>query len=140
MRPVWKITILMAVIVACIAIAGCATTSPPGTGTPTATPTVGTGGQGADWPMTNYDPTMSRSSPQTIIGKNNVANLKVKWILNTNYPIEARHLSSATQPTSPTTPSRSLPLILIPGSRSGNSTRASIIPGHSFPGRHPPTV
>jgi alcohol dehydrogenase (cytochrome c) len=89
MKHAWKIALLMVVIVACIAIAGCATTPP--TGTPTPTPTSGGGGvvTGSDWQMTNYDPTMSRNSPQTVIGKNNVANLEVKWILNTNYPIEA---------------------------------------------------
>jgi alcohol dehydrogenase (cytochrome c) len=89
MRHDWKIALLMVVIVACIAIAGCATTSPPTTGTPT--PTSGGGGPttGSDWPMTNYDARMSRYSPQTVIGKSNVANLEVKWILNTNYPIEA---------------------------------------------------
>ncbi len=41
-----------------------------------------------DWPMTNYDSAMSRHSPQTIIGKNNVNQLQVKWILNTNNTIE----------------------------------------------------
>jgi alcohol dehydrogenase (cytochrome c) len=89
MRHDWKIALLMVVIVACIAIAGCATTPP--SGTPTPTPTSGGGGviPGSDWQMTNYGPTMSRNSPQTVIGKNNVANLEVKWILNTNYPIEA---------------------------------------------------
>ncbi len=87
MKHTLKIALLMTVIVACIVIAGCATTSPPGTATPT--PTPGGGTQGSDWPMTNYDARMSRSSPQTVIGKSNVANLEVKWILNTNYPIEA---------------------------------------------------
>ncbi|HZD43154.1 MAG TPA: PQQ-binding-like beta-propeller repeat protein, partial [Methanomicrobiales archaeon] len=42
-----------------------------------------------DWPQTNYDPTMSRHSPQTEIGKNNVDQLQVKWILNTKYSTEA---------------------------------------------------
>ena len=41
-----------------------------------------------DWPMTNYDNNMSRHSPQMIIGKNNVNQLQVKWILNTNNTIE----------------------------------------------------
>ncbi|MGA9099011.1 MAG: PQQ-binding-like beta-propeller repeat protein [Methanotrichaceae archaeon] len=41
-----------------------------------------------DWQMTNYDNAMSRHSPQTIIGKNNVNQLQVKWILNTNNTIE----------------------------------------------------
>ena len=41
-----------------------------------------------DWPMTNYDSAMSRHSPQTTIGKDNVNQLQVKWILNTNFTIE----------------------------------------------------
>lgn len=44
--------------------------------------------QGTDWTMVNYDPTYSRNSPQTVIGKNNVNQLQVKWILNTGYAIE----------------------------------------------------
>jgi alcohol dehydrogenase (cytochrome c) len=42
----------------------------------------------ADWPQVNYDVTYSRNSPQTVIGKSNVANLEVAWIYNTNYPVE----------------------------------------------------
>lgn len=45
-------------------------------------------GNGTDWPMVNYDYAMSRNSPQTVIGKDNVANLTVKWIFNTVYPVE----------------------------------------------------
>jgi alcohol dehydrogenase (cytochrome c) len=41
-----------------------------------------------DWPLVAYDPEYSRNSPQTDIGKSNVANLKVAWIYNTNYPVE----------------------------------------------------
>ncbi len=43
---------------------------------------------GTDWTMTNYDMTYSRNSPQNVIGKNNVNQLQVKWILNTGYAIE----------------------------------------------------
>jgi outer membrane protein assembly factor BamB len=43
---------------------------------------------GQDWPMVNYDSSMSRNSPQTVIGKDNVDQLEVKWILNTNYPLK----------------------------------------------------
>ncbi|MDD1675430.1 MAG: PQQ-binding-like beta-propeller repeat protein, partial [Methanomicrobiales archaeon] len=42
-----------------------------------------------DWPLVAYDPAYSRNSPQTDIGKSNVANLKPAWIFNTNFPIEA---------------------------------------------------
>ncbi|MFB3764575.1 MAG: PQQ-binding-like beta-propeller repeat protein [Methanotrichaceae archaeon] len=41
-----------------------------------------------DWPIMNYDSAMSRHSPQTVIGKDNVNQLQVKWILNTNFTIE----------------------------------------------------
>ncbi len=41
-----------------------------------------------DWPMVNYDTTYSRNSPQTDIGKDNVDQLQVRWILNTGYAIE----------------------------------------------------
>jgi alcohol dehydrogenase (cytochrome c) len=41
-----------------------------------------------DWPMVNHDITMSRNSPQTDIGKDNVAQLQAVWVLNTGYPIE----------------------------------------------------
>jgi alcohol dehydrogenase (cytochrome c) len=41
-----------------------------------------------DWPQVNYDASYSRNSPQTVISKNNVGNLKVAWIFNTNYPVE----------------------------------------------------
>lgn len=41
-----------------------------------------------DWPMVNYDNNMSRHSPQTAIGRDNVNLLQVKWILNTNFTIE----------------------------------------------------
>lgn len=43
---------------------------------------------GQNWSMVNYDGSMSRNSPQTVIGKDNVDQLKVKWILNTNYPLK----------------------------------------------------
>ena len=46
------------------------------------------GAQAGDWKMTNYDPAYSRNSPQTDIGKDNVASLQVKWILNTGYAVE----------------------------------------------------
>lgn len=42
-----------------------------------------------DWPMVNYDSAMSRHSPQTVIGKDNVNQLQVKWILNTGHTLEA---------------------------------------------------
>jgi alcohol dehydrogenase (cytochrome c) len=51
------------------------------------TNTSGTG-NGTDWPMVNYNYAMSRNSPQTIVGKDNVAKLQVKWIFNTVYPVE----------------------------------------------------
>jgi glucose dehydrogenase len=35
---------------------------------------------GTDWPMVNYDYAMSRNSQQTVIGKDNVSKLQVKWI------------------------------------------------------------
>src|SRR5271157_2418677 len=41
-----------------------------------------------NWSLSNYDPAMSRHSPQTIIGKNNVNQLQVKWILGANNSIE----------------------------------------------------
>ncbi|MCE5338314.1 MAG: PQQ-binding-like beta-propeller repeat protein [Methanomicrobiaceae archaeon] len=41
-----------------------------------------------DWPMVNYDAVMSRNSPQTDISKDNVGQLQVKWIFNTEYTIE----------------------------------------------------
>jgi len=41
-----------------------------------------------DWPLVAYDQSYSRNSPQTDIGKNNVNQLQVKWIFNTNYPVE----------------------------------------------------
>lgn len=47
-----------------------------------------TGTTADDWKMTNYDPAYTRSSPQDVIGKENVAKLQVKWILNTGYPVE----------------------------------------------------
>ncbi len=42
----------------------------------------------ADWPMIGYDSAMSRHSPQTDIGKDNVDQLQIKWILNTGYTVE----------------------------------------------------
>ena len=45
-----------------------------------------------DWTMVNYDNSMSRNSPQTVIGKDNVGQLQVKWILNTGSVIEASPL------------------------------------------------
>lgn len=41
-----------------------------------------------DWIMANHDMLYSRSSPQTIIGKDNVNKLQVKWIFADQYPIE----------------------------------------------------
>ncbi len=41
-----------------------------------------------DWPMIGYDNSMARNSPQTTIGKDNVNQLQIKWILNTNFTIE----------------------------------------------------
>jgi len=41
-----------------------------------------------DWPMVNYDSSMSRNSPQTAISKDNVNQLGIKWILNTGYRLE----------------------------------------------------
>jgi alcohol dehydrogenase (cytochrome c) len=41
-----------------------------------------------DWPMVNYDSSMSRHSPQMTIGKDNVNQLQIKWILNTGHRIE----------------------------------------------------
>ncbi len=41
-----------------------------------------------DWPQVAYDASYSRNSPQTVIGKNNVAQLQAKWVFNTNYPVE----------------------------------------------------
>ena len=41
-----------------------------------------------DWPMVNYDGSMSRHSPQTSISKDNVGQLQVKWILNVNSSVE----------------------------------------------------
>ncbi len=41
-----------------------------------------------DWPMVNYDNAMSRNSPQTMIGRDNVNQLQVKWILNTGHTLE----------------------------------------------------
>ena len=38
--------------------------------------------------MVNYDNSMSRNSPQTVIGKDNVNQLQIKWILNTDYKLE----------------------------------------------------
>ena len=43
---------------------------------------------GQNWTMVNYNNSMSRNSPQTEIGKNNVDQLEVKWILNTGAAIE----------------------------------------------------
>lgn len=43
---------------------------------------------GQNWSMVNYDNSMSRHSNQTEIGKNNVNQLQIKWILNTGATIE----------------------------------------------------
>ena len=43
---------------------------------------------GQNWTMVNYDNSMSRHSNQTQIGKDNVNQLQVKWILNTGSAIE----------------------------------------------------
>ena len=42
-----------------------------------------------DWTMENFDNSMSRHSPQTIINKSNVDQLQIKWILNTGATLEA---------------------------------------------------
>ena len=42
-----------------------------------------------DWPQPYYDSAMSMNSPQTVISKDNVDQLQVKWILNTGNTIEA---------------------------------------------------
>jgi alcohol dehydrogenase (cytochrome c) len=41
-----------------------------------------------DWNNTNYDPTMSRNSPQTTINSTNVKQLVVKWKFYTNVSVE----------------------------------------------------
>jgi glucose dehydrogenase/plastocyanin len=41
-----------------------------------------------NWITANHDIYGTRSSQQTIIGKNNVNNLQVKWIFHSNFPIE----------------------------------------------------
>lgn len=41
-----------------------------------------------DWISANHDIFYTRSSNQTTIGKDNVSNLQVKWILNTPNPVE----------------------------------------------------
>lgn len=41
-----------------------------------------------DWNNTNYDPTMSRNSPQTTINSTNVNQLVVKWKFKTNASVE----------------------------------------------------
>lgn len=43
---------------------------------------------GQNWNMINYDDSMSRHSNQTQIGKDNINQLEVKWILNTGSVIE----------------------------------------------------
>ncbi len=82
---------VFAVVVAGCMIAGCTNSQGyPGSGGNTPVPTAAGGGgtvQG-DWPMVNHDPSYSRSSPQTVIGKGNVDQLQVKWILNTGYAVE----------------------------------------------------
>lgn len=45
-----------------------------------------------NWTKVNYDDNMSRNSPQTQIGKDNVDQLEVKWILNTGATIEGSPL------------------------------------------------
>jgi alcohol dehydrogenase (cytochrome c) len=85
MKKRWIILLLLAAIVPGLLMAGC-TSSPSGGGTPT--PTSGSAKVAGEWPMVNFDPAYSRNSPQTIIGKDNVDKLQVKWILNTNYAIE----------------------------------------------------
>ena len=47
---------------------------------------------GQNWTTVNYDNSMSRHSPQTQIGKDNVNQLQVKWILNTGSTIESSPL------------------------------------------------
>ncbi len=87
MKTTGIIISLLALLVSCALLSGCTSTNPPVT--PVPTPTITTGGvQSSDWTMVNYDPTYSRNSPQTVIGKNNVNQLQVKWILNTGYAVE----------------------------------------------------
>lgn len=89
MRKEWMIFALAAFVAVFALMMGC--TSPSTIGMAPATPTVTAGGVQAasgDWTMVNYDPTYSRNSPQTVIGKNNIGQLQVKWILNTGYAIE----------------------------------------------------
>ncbi len=60
--------------------------------TPTPTSGQGSSGQGSgnsDWTLVAADPEYTRSSSQTIIGKDNVAQLQPMWIFNTNFPLEA---------------------------------------------------
>ena len=60
--------------------------------------------------MENYDNSMSRHSPQTIISKSNVDQLQVKWILNTGARLEAPPLIVGELVTSRTTLCESSPL------------------------------
>jgi alcohol dehydrogenase (cytochrome c) len=87
MKTTWIIIALLALLVSCALISGCTSTNPPVTPTPTATVAAG-GQQSSNWTMVNYDTAYSRNSPQTVIGKNNVNQLQVKWILNTGYAVE----------------------------------------------------
>ncbi|HET6580695.1 MAG TPA: PQQ-binding-like beta-propeller repeat protein, partial [Methanoregula sp.] len=85
----WIILFSMSLLVTFAVTMGCTSTNPPMTPSGTTTVTTVHGGQqSVDWPMVNFDPTYSRNSPQTMIGKNNVDQLQVKWILNTGYAIE----------------------------------------------------
>ncbi len=87
--PVLSGLLVLAFIVLC---SGCTQVASPAQGTdskiPSGGPSPGYIVQPSDWPMTNYDMAYSRNSPQTVINKNNVGQLQVKWILNTGYPIE----------------------------------------------------
>lgn len=47
---------------------------------------------GTDWLMINHDLSMTRHSPQTDIGKDNVGQLQVKWIFNIGFPVESTPL------------------------------------------------
>jgi len=88
MKTAWIIVFIMALLVSFAVTTGCTSTGPSGTPATTPVATVSGGQQSSDWTMVNYDPTYSRNSPQTVIGKNNVDQLQVKWILNTGYAVE----------------------------------------------------
>src|SRR5208283_1071008 len=88
-----KVVVLAAVVVIIILIIGFIVAySPPGslqtTSSTTSENVQQNFAQETNWTMVNYDNSMSRHSPQMQIGKDNVNQLQVKWILNTGSPIE----------------------------------------------------